>query len=145
MSSNLIEKFKINVKKAFEELEETEFKPTKLQVVGINPKPAYYAEVHKKRYFNKLESFCIDDVILTDDLFKLIDFTTCLNAFINSKLDTQEEYFFEDFFIMKIQTQNGKIGLTIKFLKYEEILYFSKIECMQMVARFNKVISRLEV
>ena len=74
MSSNQIEKFKINVKKAFEELEETEFKPTKLQVSGINPKPAYYAEVHKKRYFNKLESFCIDDVILTDDLFKLIDF-----------------------------------------------------------------------
>ena len=71
MSSNQIEKFKINVKKAFEELEETEFKPTKLQAGGINPKPAYYAEVHKKRYFNKLESFCIDDVILTDDLFKL--------------------------------------------------------------------------
>ena len=79
MSSNQIEKFKINVKKAFEELEETEFKPTKLQVSGINPKPAYYAEVHKKRYFNKLESFCIDDVILTDDLFKLIGEISCFS------------------------------------------------------------------
>ena len=136
-----VDKFNIILTREFQELDETEIKATKV----INMKPSYYEEFNKKRYFYRLESFCIDDVILTDDLFKLIDFTTCLNAFINSKLDTQEEYFFEDFFIMKIQTQNGKIGLTIKFLKYEEILYFSKIECMQMVARFNKVISRLEV
>ena len=145
MSSNQIDKFKINVKKAFEELEETEFKPTKLQVSGINPKPAYYAEVHKKRYFSQLDSFCIDDILLTHDLFKLIDFVTCLNAFVNGKLDTQDEYFFEHFFVMKIQTKNGRINLTIKFLKHQEILYFNILECMQMVAKFNKIISKLEV
>ena len=145
MSSYQIEKFTINVKKAFEELEETEFKPTKLQVSGTNPKPTNYAEVYKKRYFSQLDSFCIDDILLTHDLFKLIDFVTCLNAFVNSKLDTQDEYFFEHFFVMKIQTNNGRINLTIKFLKHQEILYFNKLECMQMVAKFNKIISKLEV
>lgn len=141
MSSYQIEKFTINIKKVFEELEEKEIKATKI----INMKPSFYEELNKKRYFSQLDSFCIDDILLTHDLFKLIDFVTCLNAFVNSKLDTQDEYFFEHFFVMKIQTKNGRINLTIKFLKHQEILYFNKLECMQMVAKFNKIISKLEV
>ena len=82
MSSNQIEKFKINVKKAFEELEEIEIKPTEIHSL----KPAKFVIQNKKRHFYKLESFNYFNTILTSDLLDVIAFVSndCISDGFNS-------------------------------------------------------------
>ena len=140
MSSYQIEKFTINIKKVFEELEEKEIKATKI----INMKPSFYEEFNKKRYFFKLESLNYFNNILTSDLLEVIAFVNCLNGYASNKFDIDKSYEFESF-SCKLTSKNKKIYLSIKFFGENEIFYYDKLEATVIAAQINKIISKLEV
>lgn len=135
-----VNKFNIILTREFEELEEKEIKATKI----INMKPSFYEEFNKKRHFYKLESFNYFNNILTSDLLEMIAFVNCLNAFTSNKFDIEKSYEFESF-SCKLQSQNKKINIAVKFFSEAEIFYYDKVEATVIAAQINKIISKLEV
>ena len=135
-----VNKFNIILTREFEELQEKEIKATKI----INTKPSFYQEFNKKRYFYKLESFCIDDVILTSDLLEVIAFVNCLIAFNSNKFDIDKSYEFESF-SCKLVSQHKKINIAVKFFSENEIFYYDKLEATVIAAQINKIISKLDI
>ena len=135
-----VNKFNIILTRVSEELEEKEIKATKI----INTKPSYYEEFNKKRYFYKLESFNYFNNILTSDLLDVIAFVNCLNGYASNKFDIDKSYEFESF-SCKLQSQNKKINIAVKFFSENEIFYYDKVEATVIAAQINKIISKLEV
>ena len=135
-----VNKFNIILTRVSEELEEKEIKATKI----INMKPSYYEEFNKKRHFYKLESFNYFNNILTSDLLDVIAFVNCLNGYASNKFDIDKSYEFESF-SCKLQSQNKKINIAVKFFSDNEIFYFDKVEATVIAAQINKIISKLEV
>ena len=135
-----VNKFNIILTREFEELEEKEIKATKI----INTKPSYYEEFNKKRYFYKLESFNYFNNILTKDLMEVIAFVNCLNGYASNKFDIDKSYEFESF-VCKLQSQNKKINIAVKFFTENEIFHFDKLEATVIAAQINKIIAKLEV
>ena len=135
-----VKNFNIILTREFEELEEKEIKATKI----INTKPSYYEEFNKKRYFYKLESFNYFNNILTKDLMEVIAFVNCLNGYASNKFDIDKSYEFESF-TCKLQSQQKKINIAVKFFSENEIFYFDKVEATVIAAQINKIISKLEV
>ena len=135
-----VNKFNIILTRVSEELEEKEIKATKI----INMKPSYYEEFNKKRHFYKLESFNYFNNILTSDLLDVIAFVNCLNGYASNKFDIDKSYEFESF-SCKLQSQNKKINIAIKFLNENEIFFYDKLEATVIAAQINKIISKLEV
>ena len=68
--------FTINTARKTEELEEKEIRATK--IFNLRPR---YEEVNKKRIYLSLESFCIGDTVLTNQLLEVIAFTTVLQSY----------------------------------------------------------------
>ena len=135
-----VNKFNIILTRDFEELEEIEIKPTEIHSL----KPAKFVIQNKKRYFYKLESFNYFNNILTSDLLEVIAFVNCLIAFNGNKFDIDKSYEFESF-SCKLQSQNKKINIAIKFLNENEIFFYDKLEATVIAAQINKIISKLEV
>ena len=135
-----VNKFNIILTRVSEELEEKEIKATKI----INTKPSYYEEFNKKRYFYKLESFNYFNNILTKDLMEVIAFVNCLIAFNGNKFDIDKSYEFESF-TCKLQSQNKKINIAVKFFTENEIFHFDKLEATVIAAQIHKIIAKLEV
>ena len=135
-----VNKFNINLRREFEELEEKEIKATKI----INMKPSFYEEFNKKRHFCKLESFNYFNNILTSDLLELIAFVNCLTGYSSNKFDIDKSYEFESF-ECKLVSQNKKINIAIKFFSENEIFYYDKIEATVLAAQINKIISKLDI
>ena len=135
-----VNKFNIILTRVSEELEEKEIKATKI----INSKPSFYQEFNKKRHFYKLESFNYFNNILTSDLLDLIAFVNCLNGYASNKFDIDKSYEFESF-SCKLQSQNKKINIAIKFLNENEIFYYDKLEATVIAAQINKIISKLDI
>ncbi|MGJ0301668.1 hypothetical protein [Aliarcobacter cryaerophilus] len=135
-----VNKFNIILTRVSEELEEKEIKATKI----INMKPSYYEEFNKKRHFYKLESFNYFNNILTSDLLDVIAFVNCLNGYASNKFDIDKSYEFESF-SCKLQSQNKKINIAVKFFTENEIFHFDKLEATVLAAQINKIISKLEV
>ena len=135
-----VNKFNIILKRVSEELEEKEIKATKI----INTKPSYYEEFDKKRYFYKLESFNYFNNILTKDLMEVIAFVNCLNGYASNKFDIDKSYEFESF-TCKLQSQQKKINIAVKFFNENEIFHFDKLEATVIAAQINKIIAKLEV
>ena len=135
-----VNKFNIILTRVSEELEEKEIKATKI----INSKPSFYQEFNKKRYFYKLESFNYFNNILTSDLLEVIAFVNCLNGYASNKFDIDKSYEFESF-SCKLQSQNKKINIAVKFFSDEIIFYFDKVEATVIAAQINKIIAKLEV
>ena len=135
-----VKNFNIILTREFETLEEKEIKATKV----INMKPSYYEEFNKKRHFYKLESFNYFNNILTSDLLDVIAFVNCLNGYASNKFDIDKSYEFESF-SCKLQSQNKKINIAVKFLNENEIFFYDKLEATVIAAQINKIISKLEV
>ena len=135
-----VNKFNIILTRVSEELEEKEIKATKI----INMKPSYYEEFNKKRHFYKLESFNYFNNILTSDLLDVIAFVNCLNGYASNKFDIDKSYEFESF-TCKLQSQNKKINIAVKFFTENEIFHFDKLEATVIAAQINKIIAKLEV
>ena len=135
-----VNKFNIILAREYEELEEKEIKATKI----INMKPSFYEEFNKKRYFYRLESLNYFNNILTKDLFEVIAFVNCLNGYASNKFDIDKSYEFESF-SCKLQSQNKKINIAVKFLNENEIFFYDKLEATVIAAQINKIISKLEV
>ena len=135
-----VNKFNIILTRVSEELEEKEIKATKI----INMKPSYYEEFNKKRHFYKLESFNYFNNILTSDLLDVIAFVNCLTGYASNKFDIDKSYEFESF-SCKLQSQNKKINIAVKFFTENEIFHFDKVEATVIAAQINKIISKLEV
>ena len=135
-----VNNFNIILTRVSEELEEKEIKATKI----INMKPSYYEEFNKKRHFYKLESFNYFNNILTSDLLDVIAFVNCLNGYASNKFDIDKSYEFESF-SCKLQSQNKKINIAVKFLNENEIFFYDKLEATVIAAQINKIISKLEV
>ena len=135
-----VKNFNIILTREFETLEEKEIKATKV----INMKPSFYEEFNKKRYFYKLESLNYFNNILTSDLLEVIAFVNCLNAFTSNKFDIDKSYEFESF-VCKLQSQNKKINIAVKFFTENEIFHFDKLEATVIAAQINKIIAKLEV
>ena len=135
-----VNKFNIILTRVSEELEEKEIKATKI----INMKPSYYEEFNKKRHFYKLESFNYFNNILTSDLLDVIAFVNCLNGYASNKFDIDKSYEFESF-TCKLQSQQKKINIAVKFLNENEIFFYDKLEATVIAAQINKIISKLEV
>ena len=135
-----VNKFNIILTRVSEELEEKEIKATKI----INMKPSYYEEFNKKRHFYKLESFNYFNNILTSDLLDVIAFVNCLNGYASNKFDIDKSYEFESF-TCKLQSQQKKINIAVKFFTENEIFHFDKLEATVIAAQINKIISKLEV
>ena len=135
-----VNKFNIILTRVSEELEEKEIKATKI----INMKPSYYEEFNKKRHFYKLESFNYFNNILTSDLLEVIAFVNCLNGYASNKFDIDKSYEFESF-TCKLQSQQKKINIAVKFFTENEIFHFDKLEATVIAAQINKIISKLEV
>ena len=135
-----VNKFNIILTREFVELEEKEIKATKI----INMKPSFYEEFNKKRHFYKLESFNYFNNILTKDLMEVIAFVNCLIAFNGNKFDIDKSYEFESF-TCKLQSQQKKINIAVKFFTENEIFHFDKLEATVIAAQINKIISKLEV
>ena len=135
-----VNKFNIILTREFETLEEKEIKATKV----INMKPSFYEEFKKKRYFYKLESLKYFNNILTSDLLEVIAFVNCLNGYASNKFDIDKSYEFESF-VCKLQSQNKKINIAVKFFSENEIFFYDKLEATVIAAQINKIISKLEV
>lgn len=135
-----VDKFNIILTREFQELEEKEIKATKV----INMKPSFFEEFNKKRYFYKLESFNYFNNILTSDLLEIIAFVNCLNGYASNKFDIDKSYEFESF-TCKLQSQNKKINIAVKFFTENEIFHFDKLEATVIAAQINKIISKLEI
>ena len=135
-----VNKFNIILTRVSEELEEKEIKATKI----INMKPSYYEEFNKKRHFYELESFNYFNNILTSDLLDVIAFVNCLNGYASNKFDIDKSYEFESF-SCKLQSQNKKINIAIKFLNENEIFFYDKLEATVIAAQINKIISKLDI
>ena len=135
-----VNKFNIILTRVSEELEEKEIKATKI----INSKPSFYQEFNKKRYFYKLESFNYFNNILTSDLLEVIAFVNCLNGYASNKFDIDKSYEFESF-VCKLQSQNKKINIAVKFFTANEIFHFDKLEATVIAAQISKIIAKLEV
>ena len=135
-----VDKFNIILTREFQELEEKEIKATKI----INMKPSFYEEFNKKRYFFKLESLNYFNNILTSDLLEVIAFVNCLTGYASNKFDIDKSYEFESF-TCKLQSQNKKINIAIKFFSENEIFYYDKLQATVIAAQINKIISKLEV
>ena len=135
-----VNKFNIILTREFQELEEKEIKATKV----INMKPAYFEEFNKKRYFYKLESLNYFNNILTSDLLEVIAFVNCLNGYASNKFDIDKSYEFESF-VCKLQSQNKKINIAVKFFTENEIFHFDKLEATVIAAQISKIIAKLEV
>ena len=135
-----VNKFNIILAREFEELEEKEIKATKI----INTKPSFYQEFNKKRYFYKLESLNYFNNILTSDLLEVIAFVNCLNGYASNKFDIDKSYEFESF-TCKLQSQQKKINIAVKFFTENEIFHFDKLEATVLAAQINKIISKLDI
>ena len=135
-----INKFNIILTREFEELEEIEIKPTEIHSL----KPAKFVIQNKKRHFYKLESFNYFNNILTSDLLDVIAFVNCLNGYASNKFDIDKSYEFESF-SCKLQSQNKKINIAVKFFSENKIFYYDKVEATVIAAQINKIISKLEV
>lgn len=135
-----VKNFNIILTREFEELEEKEIKATKI----INLKPSFYEEFNKKRYFYKLESLNYFNNILTSDLLEVIAFVNCLTGYASNKFDIDKSYEFESF-ICKLQSQQKKINIAVKFFTENEIFHFDKLEATVIAAQISKIISKLEV
>ena len=135
-----VNKFNIILTRVSEELEEKEIKATKI----INMKPSYYEEFNKKRHFYKLESFNYFNNILTSDLLEVIAFVNCLNGYASNKFDIDKSYEFESF-TCKLQSQQKKINIAVKFFTENEIFHFDKVEATVLAAQINKIISKLDI
>ena len=135
-----VNNFNIILTREFQELEEKEIKATKV----INMKPSYYEEFNKKRYFFKLESLNYFNNILTSDLLEVIAFVNCLTGYASNKFDIDKSYEFESF-TCKLQSQQKKINIAVKFFTENEIFHFDKLEATVIAAQINKIISKLEI
>ena len=135
-----VNNFNIILTREFVELEEKEIKATKI----INMKPSFYEEFNKKRHFYKLESFNYFNNILTKDLMEVIAFVNCLNGYASNKFDIDKSYEFESF-TCKLQSQQKKINIAVKFFTENEIFHFDKLEATVIAAQINKIIAKLEV
>ena len=135
-----VNKFNIILTREFETLEEKEIKATKV----INMKPSFYEEFKKKRYFYKLESLKYFNNILTSDLLEVIAFVNCLNGYASNKFDIDKSYEFESF-SCKLQSQQKKINIAVKFFTENEIFHFDKLEATVLAAQINKIISKLDI
>ena len=135
-----VKNFNIILTREFETLEEKEIKATKV----INMKPSFYEEFKKKRYFYKLESLKYFNNILTSDLLEVIAFVNCLNGYASNKFDIDKSYEFESF-TCKLQSQQKKINIAVKFFSENEIFYYDKVEATVIAAQINKIIAKLEV
>ena len=135
-----VKNFNIILTREFEELEEKEIKATKI----INTKPSFYQEFNKKRYFYKLESLNYFNIILTSDLLEVIAFVNCLNGYASNKFDIDKSYEFESF-TCKLQSQQKKINIAVKFFTENEIFHFDKLEATVIAAQINKIISKLDI
>ena len=107
-------------------------------------KPSYYEEFNEKRYFYKLESLNYFNNILTKDLMEVIAFVNCLNGYASNKFDIDKSYEFESF-TCKLQSQQKKINIAVKFFNENEIFHFDKLEATVIAAQINKIIAKLEV
>ena len=107
-------------------------------------KPSFYEEFNKKRHFYKLESFNYFNNILTSDLLEMIAFVNCLTGYSSNKFDIDKSYEFESF-TCKLQSQQKKINIAVKFFTENEIFHFDKVEATVIAAQLNKIISKLEV
>ena len=135
-----VKNFNIILTREFEVLEEKEIKATKV----INMKPSFFEEFNKKRYFYKLESLNYFNNILTSDLLEVIAFVNCLNGYASNKFDIDKSYEFESF-SCKLQSQNKKINIAVKFFTENEIFHFDKLEATVIAAQISKIIAKLEV
>ena len=135
-----VKNFNIILTREFEELEEKEIKATKI----INMKPSFYEEFNKKRYFYKLESLNYFNNILTKDLLEVIAFVNCLNGYAANKFDIDKSYEFESF-TCKLQSQNKKINIAVKFFSENQIFFYDKLEATILAAQINKIISKLDI
>ena len=135
-----VKNFNIILTREFEELEEKEIKATKV----INMKPSFFEEFNKKRHFYKLESLNYFNNILTSDLLEVIAFVNCLNGYASNKFDIDKSYEFESF-TCKLQSQQKKINIAVKFFTENEIFHFDKLEATVIAAQINKIIAKLEV
>ena len=135
-----VNKFNIILTRVAEELEEIEIKPTEIHSL----KPAKFVIQNKKRHFYKLESFNYFNNILTSDLLDVIAFVNCLNGYASNKFDIDKSYEFESF-SCKLQSQNKKINIAVKFFSENEIFYYDKVEATVIAAQINKIIAKLEV
>ena len=135
-----VNKFNIILTREFQELEEKEIRATKV----INMKPSYYEEFNKKKYFYKLDSLKYFNNILTSDLLEVIAFVNCLTGYASNKFDIDKSYEFESF-TCKLQSQQKKINIAVKFFTENEIFHFDKLEATVIAAQINKIIAKLEV
>ena len=135
-----VNKFNIILTREFQELEEKEIRATKV----INMKPSFYEESNKKRYFYKLESLKYFNNILTSDLLDVIAFVNCLNGYASNKFDIDKSYEFESF-SCKLQSQNKKINIAVKFFSENQIFFYDKLEATVIAAQINKIISKLDI
>jgi hypothetical protein len=130
--------FTINTARKTEELEEKEIRATKI----FNLRPQY-EEVNKKRIYLSLESFCIGDTVLTNQLLEVIAFTTVLQSYSGNKLDSCDYHF--ETFTAGLTRNNGKMALFVKFNNYEKTLYFDKLICNVIASQLNRVMAKLEL
>ena len=130
--------FTVNTIRKTEELEEKEIRATKIS--NLRPQ---YEEVHKKRIYLCLESFCIGDTVLTNQLLEVIAFVSVLQSFSSNKLDSCD-YNFETF-TAGLSRNNGKMALFVKFNNQEKTLYFDKLISNVISSQLNRVMAKLEL
>lgn len=130
------------------ELEETYFKPTKLNYQKT--KVEEYQEVYKTKEItifeglNLLEKKDNKYYRVISDIFFFIDLIEILKAFSSNKLDTTKIYQISDLFTAKIAQKDGNISLSIYFTNYSYNLYLDKFECSSLAAKFGKILQRVE-
>ena len=130
--------FTVNTIRKTEELEEKEIRATKIS--NLRPQ---YEEVHKKRIYLCLESFCIGVTVLTNQLLEVIAFVSVLQSFSSNKLDSCDYHF--ETFTAGLSRNNGKMALFVKFNNHEKTLYFDKLISNVISSQLNRVMAKLEL
>ena len=130
--------FTVNTIRKTEELEEKEIRATKIS--NLRPQ---YEEVHKKRIYLCLESFCIGDTVLTNQLLEVIALVSVLQSFSSNKLDSCDYHF--ETFTAGLSRNNGKMALFVKFNNHEKTLYFDKLISNVISSQLNRVMAKLEL
>ena len=130
--------FTVNTIRKTEELEEKEIRATKIS--NLRPQ---YEDVHKKRIYLCLESFCIGDTVLTNQLLEVIAFVSVLQSFSSNKLDSCDYHF--ETFTAGLSRNNGKMALFVKFNNHEKTLYFDKLISNVISSQLNRVMAKLEL
>ncbi len=81
-------------------------------------------------------------LLLTKNLFEVIEFIEVLKGYASKKLNPIKEYSFS-FFSAKISEKNKIEKLRISLKDFDD-LFFDKLECNILVAKFQKTIQRCE-